>query len=81
MLQRLLHIGIYPIILEFQTGITTLEINLAVPQKIGNRPTQAILLLDIHPKKWPNISRDTFSSMFIVALFLRAQKLEAAHVL
>jgi hypothetical protein len=28
-----------PLLLELQTGTTTLEINLEVPQKIGNRST------------------------------------------
>jgi hypothetical protein len=28
-----------PLLVGLQTGITTLEISLVVPQKIGNRPT------------------------------------------
>jgi hypothetical protein len=28
-----------PLLVGWQTGKTTLEINLAVPQKVGNRPT------------------------------------------
>ena len=78
---RLPKLWIHPIIWEFQTGTNTLEIYLAVPQKIGNRPIPNYTTFGYIPQKWPNASRNTCSSMFIVVLFVRAQKLEATHVL
>ena len=37
--QQLRGWNIHPLLVELQTGITTLEINLEAPQKIGNRFT------------------------------------------
>ena len=54
---------------------STLEINLEVPQKIGNRSTEdlAIPLLGIYPKDAPPCHRSTCSTMFIVAIFVVAR--------
>jgi hypothetical protein len=50
---------------------TTLEINLEVPQKIGNIPEDpAIPLLEIYPKDAPPCHRDTCSTIIIEALFM-----------
>jgi hypothetical protein len=63
------------LLVRLQTGTTTLEINLEVPQKIGNRSTEdlAIPLLGIYPKDAPPCHRSTCSTMFTVALFVIAR--------
>jgi hypothetical protein len=55
-----------------QAGTTTLEINLVVPQKIGNTTTEdpAIPLLDIYPKDPPPYNKDIYSTLFTAALFI-----------
>jgi hypothetical protein len=50
-----------PLLVGLQAGTTTLEINLAVPQKTG---------LDIYPEDVPTCNKDTCSAMFISALFI-----------
>jgi hypothetical protein len=59
----------------FQTGTTTLEINLVVPQKIGNRSTEdpAIPLLATDPKDAPQCQRGKCSTMFTATLFVIAR--------
>jgi hypothetical protein len=60
-----------PLLVGLQTGTTTLEINLEVPQKIGNRSTRFPVLpfLGIYPKDAPPFLRDRCSTMLIAALF------------
>jgi hypothetical protein len=56
-----------PLLVGFQIGTTTLEINLEVPQKFGNK---SISLLGIYTKDAPPCHRDPCSTMFIVTLFV-----------
>ena len=61
-----------------QAGTTTLEISLAVPQKIGHSTTRGsrnttIPLLDIYPEDAPMCNKDTCSTIFIAALFIIAR--------
>ena len=58
-----------------QAGTTTLEISLAVPQKIGlvQPENPAILLLGIYPEDVPTGNKNTCSTMFIAALFIVAR--------
>jgi hypothetical protein len=61
-----------PLLVGLQAGTTTLEISLAVPQKI--RPEDpAIPLLGIYPEDVPTGKKDTCSTMFIAALFIIAR--------
>jgi hypothetical protein len=62
-----------PLLVGLQTGTT--EINLEVPQKIGNRSTKdpEIPLLGIYPKDATPCHRSMSSSMFIVTLFVIAR--------
>jgi hypothetical protein len=57
-----------------QTGISTLEINLEVPQKIGKRstgrPSYPILGHIIYPKYTPQYHRDMCSTMLIADFFV-----------
>jgi hypothetical protein len=64
-----------PLLVEFQTCTTTLEISLAVPQKIGHSTTggSAIPLLGIYLEDIPTGKKDTCSTMFIAALFIIAR--------
>jgi hypothetical protein len=57
-----------PLLVGLQTGATTLEINLEVPQKIEiDLPEDpAIPLMRIYPKDAPPCHRGTCSTMFIV---------------
>jgi hypothetical protein len=48
---------------------TTLEISLAVPQKIGHSTTGRSLQ-GIYPEDAPTCNKDTCSTMFIAALFI-----------
>jgi hypothetical protein len=59
-------------LLGLQAGSTTLEISLAVLQKIGHSTTEypAIPLLGIYPEDAPTCNKDT---MFISALFIIAR--------
>jgi hypothetical protein len=58
-----------PLLVGLQVGTTTLEISLAVPQKIGH----TIPLLGIYPEDAPTCNKDTCSTMFIAALFIIAR--------
>jgi hypothetical protein len=64
-----------PLLVGLQAGTTTLEIILAVPQKIGHSipGDPAIPLLGIYPKDAPTGNKDTCSTMFIAALFIIAR--------
>jgi hypothetical protein len=53
-----------PLLVGLQTGTTTLEISLAVPQ------VPSIPLLGIYPKEATTYSKDTCSTMFITTLFI-----------
>jgi hypothetical protein len=59
-----------------QTCVTTLEFNLLVSQKTGNSPTarpRYISLLAIFPNDSKPSHKDTFTTMFILALFVIAR--------
>jgi hypothetical protein len=57
-----------PLLVELQAGIgTTLEISLAVPQKIGHSTTRGS---SIYPEDAPTCNKDTCSTMFIADLFI-----------
>jgi len=63
-----------PLLVGLQTGTTTLEISLAVLQKIGNSSEDlAIPLLDIYPKDAPTYNRDTCSTFSLAPLFIIAR--------
>jgi hypothetical protein len=64
-----------PLLVGLQTGTTTLEINLEIPQKteIDLPEDPAIPLLEIYSKDAPSYHRGTCSTMFIVALFVVAR--------
>jgi hypothetical protein len=57
-----------PLLVGLQAGTTTLEISLAIPQKIGQ-----VLLLGIYSEHAPTCNKDTCSTMFIAALFIIAR--------
>jgi len=54
-----------PSLVGLQAGTTTLEISLAVPQKIGLPEEPATPLLGIYPKDAPTYNKDTCPTMFI----------------
>jgi hypothetical protein len=58
-----------PLLVGLQAGTTTLEISLAVPQKIDIE-NPAIPLFSIYPENAPTCNKDTCSTMFIAALFI-----------
>jgi hypothetical protein len=60
---------------RLQAGTTTLEVSLAIPQKVGHSSTKdlAILLLGIYPEDAPTCNKDICSTMFMVALFIIAR--------
>ena len=64
-----------PLLVGLQACTTTLEISLAVPQKIAHSTTggSAIPLLGIYPEDVPTGKKDTCSTMFIAALFIIAR--------
>jgi hypothetical protein len=65
-----------PLLVGLQANTSTLEISLAVLQKIGKKtPPEdpAIPLLDKYPEDVSTCNKDTFSSMFIAALFITAR--------
>ena len=64
-----------PLLVGLQTCTTTLEISLAVPQKINIvlPKDPAIPLLGIYPEDVPASKKHTCSTMFIAALFLIAR--------
>jgi hypothetical protein len=63
-----------PLLVISKSGTTTLEINLEVPQKIGNSSNYGLSyttpLQDIYPKDAPIYHRDICSTMLIAALFI-----------
>jgi hypothetical protein len=61
-----------PLVVRLQAGTTTLEISLAVPQKIGHSTIEdlAISLLDIYSEDVPTCNKNTFSTMFIAAFMI-----------
>ena len=63
-----------PLLEGLQTGTTTLEINLEVSQKIGNRSTsRPSYAAPGYPKDAPPYNKDTCATMFIAALFVLAK--------
>jgi hypothetical protein len=64
-----------PLLVGLQACTTTVEISLAVPQKIGHSTMEdpAIPLLDLYPEDAPTGKKDTCSTMFIAALFIIAR--------
>ena len=76
MLERMQSKGnTHPLLVEMQTYTTTLEMSMAVSQKIGSQPTlgSAIPLLGIYPKDDQSYFKDSCSIMFIAALFVIAR--------
>jgi hypothetical protein len=67
-----------PLLVGLQTGTTTLEINLAVPQKIGNSSTSRPSYTTLgHIPKRPMIPHNEMcSTMIIAALFIIARSWE-----
>jgi hypothetical protein len=62
-----------PLLMGIQAGTTTLEISLAVPQKVGHSSTgrsSNMTLLDIYPQDALTYNKDTCSTIFIEALFI-----------
>ena len=57
-----------PLLVGLQACTTTLEISLAVSQKIGHSTTQGI-----YPEDFPTGKKDTCSIMFITGLFVIAR--------
>ena len=64
-----------PLFVGLQACTTTLEISLAVPQKIEHSTTggSCNTSLDIYPEYVPTGKKDTCSTMFIAALFIIAR--------
>jgi hypothetical protein len=64
-----------PLLVGLQACTTTLEISLAVPQKLDIVLLEdpAIPLLGIYPEDVQTSKRDTCSTMFIAALFIIAR--------
>jgi hypothetical protein len=64
-----------PLFLGLKDGTSTLEISLAVPQKMDIILPEdpAIPLLGIYPEDSPTCNKDTCSTVFIVALFIIAR--------
>ena len=60
-----------PLLVGLQACTTTLEISLAVPQKIGHSTTRGSW--GIYPEDVPTGKKDTCSTMFIMALFVIAR--------
>ena len=64
-----------PLLVGLQAGTTTLEVSLAVPQKIGHSTTRgpSYTTPGIYPKDAPTCNKDTCSTMFIAAIFIIAR--------
>jgi hypothetical protein len=62
-----------PLLVGWQAGKNTLEINLAVPQNSSTLKTPAIPLQDIYPQDAPTYNKDTCSTIFIATLFIIAK--------
>jgi hypothetical protein len=65
-----------PLLVELQACTTTLEISLAVSQKLGIVLLEdpIIPLLGIYPEDVPTGKKDTCSAMFVAALFIIARR-------
>ena len=70
-----------PLLVGLQACTTTLEISLAISQKIGLPEDPAIPLLGIYPEDAPTCKKDTCSTMFIAALFIIAKTGKTPDVL
>jgi hypothetical protein len=65
-----------PLLVGLQAGTTTLEISLAVPQKIGHSTTARSSNTSpghIYPEDVPTCNKDTCPTMFIATLFIIAR--------
>jgi hypothetical protein len=64
-----------PLLVELQADTTTLEISLAVPQKIGHSTTggSSNTTPGHIPRRCCNCNKDTCSTMFIAASFIIAR--------
>jgi hypothetical protein len=64
-----------PLLVGLQAGTTTLEISLAVPQKIRHSTTgrSSNTSPGIYPEDIPTGNKDTCSTMFIAVLFIIAR--------
>jgi hypothetical protein len=64
-----------PLLVGLQADTTTLEFNLVVPQKIGNRSIRrpSYTTIGYIPKRCLTIPRDMCSTIFIAALFVLAR--------
>ena len=64
-----------PLLVGLQAGTITLKNSLVVPQKTGHSTTTrpAIPLLGIYPEDVPTGKKDTCSTMFIAALFIKPE--------
>jgi hypothetical protein len=71
-----------PLLVEFQIGTTTLEINLAVLQKIGNRPTRrsSYTTLGHIPKRCPTTPEGHMLHYVHSGLVCNIQNLETIHM-
>jgi hypothetical protein len=69
------------LLVRLQTGTTTLEINLEVPQKYGNRSTwrPSYTTVGNKPKRCPTMPQGQVFSTFIAALF-DSPKLETTQM-
>jgi hypothetical protein len=61
-----------PLLVGLKAGTITLEISLVVPQKVNIVLPEdpAIPLLGIYSEDIPTVHKDTYSTMFIAALFI-----------
>jgi hypothetical protein len=71
-----------PLLVGLQTGTTTLEINLVVPQKIGNRSTQipSYTTLGHIPKRCPTRPQEHVLQYVHSSLIYNSQKLETTQM-
>jgi hypothetical protein len=64
-----------PLLVGLQACMSTLEVSLKVPQKIGRLlEVSAIPLLGIYSEEVPTGNKDTCSTMFTVTLFITSSK-------
>jgi hypothetical protein len=72
-----------PLLLGWQAGTTTLEISLAVPQKIGNSSTEDPTLLFVSghiPTRCSTISQGHLSNYVHSSLIYNTQRLETTQM-
>jgi hypothetical protein len=62
-----------PLLVGLQACTTTLEISLLVPQKFGLPEDPAMPFLGIYPEDVQTGKKDTYSTIFIAALFITAR--------